>query len=216
MTPVTELLDGAPDLFGPEPQPDPSWDDEQGDVVVVTPARLSIVPKRSLRERVEGIDLIIETIEKLEDDGELTDEARDELSKMLIEALAGTRAKVDNVSAALATWESLEAGAKREIERLDARRARFARMRENLELHVMAIMEASQLAKLEGNVATLARRKNPPSVAIADAAAVPAAYLRTPAPPKPAPDKTLIKSALQGGVEVPGCTLAQTWRLQRS
>jgi hypothetical protein len=197
MTPLIELLDGAPDLLED------------------AAPRLAVVPKRSLRDHVEGVDFICDTIESL-DDETLTDEARDELSRMLIEALAGTRAKVDNVSAAMATWESLEAGAKREIERLDARRARFARMRENLELHVMAIMEASQLAKLEGNVATLARRKNPPSVAIADPAAVPAGYLRTPPAPKPAPDKTLIKSVLQGGGEVPGCTLAQTWRLQRS
>jgi hypothetical protein len=205
MAPVTELLDGAPDLN--------AW---EGDDAPAARAQLAVVPKRSLRDHVEGIDLIIETIEALEDDGELTDETRDQLSAMLVTELAGTRRKVDNVNGALATWESLDAAAAKEIERLQKRRSRFARLTERLELHVLALLEASKLPAIEGNISTLARKKNPPSVQIADAAAVPADYLRTPPAPKPVPDKTLIKSALQAGAEIPGCTLAAGYRLVRS
>ena len=171
--------------------------------------------RKSLGDYISGVDAIIDTIESL-DDETLDDAARLELSEMLIAELAGTRRKVDNVSAALATWESLEAAASREIERLEARRVRFARLRTRLEDYTLALMEASQLPKLEGDVATLTRRSNPPSVYIEDAAAVPAAYKRTPATPAPVADKTAIGRAIKAGAVVPGARLVQTSRLVRS
>jgi len=175
----------------------------------------TVAPRKSLGEHLDGVSAIIATIEGL-DDETLDDAARNELSEMLIAELAGTRRKVDNVSAALATWESLEAAAVREIERLDARRARFARLRQRLQDYVLALMEASNLPKLEGDVATLARRTNPPSVWIDDAALVPADYKRTPPAPAAVPDKTAIARTLKGGGAVAGCRLVQTARLCRS
>jgi len=112
-------------------------------------ATLSVVPapaekRRSLGDYVSGVDAIIDTIESL-DAEDLPEADRQELSEMLIAELAGTRKKVDATNAALATWEGLEASAAREIERLDARRKRYARLRESLELYVLAILEASHL-----------------------------------------------------------------------
>jgi chromosome segregation ATPase len=187
-------------------------------------ATLAVVPprdreaegaRRTLAEHLSGVDAIIDTIEGLDDES-LDEAARNELSAMLIAELAGTRRKVDNVSAALATWESLEASASREIERLTNRRNRFARLRERLEDYTLALMEASKLPKLEGDISTFARRMNPPSVRIDDAAAVPGAFLRTPPVPAPVPDKTAIAKALKAGDAVDGCSLQQTARLVRS
>jgi hypothetical protein len=73
---------------------------------------LSIVPKRSLRALVAGVDAIADAIEQL-DDETLTPELKDALSEQLIGALAGTRAKVDSTCRALALFESLEAGRRR-------------------------------------------------------------------------------------------------------
>jgi len=170
--------------------------------------------RRSLGDYLSQVDFIIDTIESLDAD-DLTGDARNELSEMLIAELAGTRAKVDNVSAALATWESLEAGAAREIERLEARKTRFARLRTRLEDYTLAVLEASKLPKIEGNFSTLKIRRNPPSVVVDDASQVPQEFLRYPPPPPPAPDKTAIGRALKGHQEVPGCRLIQINRLVR-
>lgn len=170
--------------------------------------------KRTLGEHLSGVEAIIDTIEGLDDDS-LDEASRNELSEMLIAELAGTRKKVDSVSAALATWESLEAAAQREIARLEERRHRFARFRQRLEDYTLALMEASSLPKLEGDFSTLARRLNPPSVRIDDAEAVPGAFLRTPPVPAPVPDKTAIAKALKAGETVEGCRLVSSARLVR-
>jgi hypothetical protein len=171
--------------------------------------------RRTLGDYLSGVDAIIDTVESL-DAEDLSDVDRDELSQMLIAELAGTRKKVDATNAALATWEGLEASAAREIERLDARRKRYARLRESLELYVLAILEASHLTKIEGDISTLTKRNNPPSVRVDDAAAVPMQYLRFPPQPAAVPDKTAIAKALKADEEVPGCRLVQTARLVRS
>lgn len=183
--------------------------------VVPVRDREAVETRRTLADHVSGVETIIDTIEGLDDEA-LTDQDRLELSEMLIAELAGTRKKVDNVSAALSTWESLEAAASREIERLDARRQRFARSRERLTDYVLATMEASRIPKLEGDFVTLTRRMNPPSVRIDDAEAVPGAFLRVPPVPAPQPDKSAIARALKAGADVEGCRLVQTARLVRS
>lgn len=183
--------------------------------VMPAPDREAVETRRTLADHVSGVEAIIDTIEGLDDES-LTDEDRTDLSEMLIAELAGTRKKVDNVSAALSTWESLEAAATREIERLDARRTRFARSRQRLTDYVLATMEASNLPKLEGDFVTLTRRLNPPSVLVDDAEAIPGAYMRVPPVPAPQADKTAIKAALKAGADVPGARLIQTARLCRS
>lgn len=55
--------------------------------------------------------------------------------------------------------------------------------------------------------------KKPPSVQITDAALIPAAYMRTPEPPPPAPDKKAIADAIKTGASVPGAELTQGYRL---
>lgn len=57
-------------------------------------------------------------------------------------------------------------------------------------------------------------KHNPPSVAVIDAQAIPAAYMRYPEPPPAAPDKAAIKAAIQAGETVPGCQLIRAIKVE--
>jgi hypothetical protein len=93
-------------------------------------AALAIAPT-SLYDRVEELQLILSTLDSLDDD-ELAPGAREQLERDLVRAIAGTREKVDRTSAVFAQFEASEAAADREIERLKTRKARLARQRERL------------------------------------------------------------------------------------
>jgi hypothetical protein len=216
------------DVYAPDPpeQPDPfGWTNEPdvpgGEPALERETRLSVVPirekpaKPTLRDRVATVEYIADQIEALDDEA-LTPERRDELSAELIAALAGTRQKVDAVSATLAMFASLEAAAKAERERLEAREVRYARQAQRLSDYVLAVMSASSIEKLEGETSTLAKRLNPPAVVIAPGAELRSEYLFYPEVPEPRPDKKVIAKYLKAGRVIAGCSLAQTSRLVRS
>ncbi len=174
--------------------------------------------RRSLREHVEGVEAIADTIEHLDDEA-LSQGARDELSAALIEALAGTRRKVDAVASTLALFESLRMATAAERDRLARRVDFYARQSERLETFVLAILSASKLTRLDGETSTLMRRLNPPSVVVDDESAVPNEFLRwPPVPPEPPaiPEKAAIKNAILSGHAVEGCRLERSARLVRS
>jgi len=178
---------------------------------------LSLVPRRmSLFELVRDVEGIADLLDALDDSGELTPEIESQLQADLIAAVAGTKEKIDRTTSVLASFEAAEAAAKTEAERLVNRAKRFARQRDYLERTVIAVLTSSNQKRIDGSTSSVAIRVNPPSVLIDDAAAIPAAYLRLPKPPEPAPDKTAIKAALQAGAIVPGCRIAQSVRLVRS
>jgi hypothetical protein len=202
MSTMSRLPGKGPDRFDRYEAPEPA------------PPALTIVPKGSLRSRIEGVDLILEALDQL--DGEnLTDQRKLELSEDLISALAGTKQKVDNVNSVLSMFEGLEASAAKEIERLKARAARYANQRQRLTDYVLATMEASHLPKLDGETSTLALRRNPPSVCIEDMSQIPGEYLRYPVPALTV-DKTAIARDLKAHHDVPGARLVQTVRLVRT
>jgi hypothetical protein len=207
MSTMSRLTGWGPDLVDRYEAPEPA------------PPALAIVPKGSLRSRIEGVDLILEALDQL--DGEnLTDQRKLELSEDLISALAGTRQKVDNVNSVLSMFgggkkKGLEASAAKEIERLKARAARYANQRQRLTDYVLATMEASHLPKLDGETSTLALRRNPPSVCIDDMSQIPGEYLRYPVPALTV-DKTAIARDLKAHHDVPGARLVQSVRLVRT
>lgn len=203
-SPAAALLDAPIDWDTPEEKK-------------AAPRALAVVPIRppTLGDRVDRVEFIADLIERLDDEA-LTDEVRDALSAGLIAELAGTRAKVDATSAALACFESLAAASTREIERLEKRVARYDRQRDRLERYVLAVLETSQLDRIEGETSTLARRLNPPAVVIEDGADIPHEYMSYPEAPAPHPDKAAIAKALKAKRRVPGCSLQQRARLVRS
>jgi hypothetical protein len=173
--------------------------------------------RQSLRSHISDVDAIADTIESL-DDEELDEATRDELSAMLIEAIAGTRAKVDSTAKVLAMFEAMEAAPDAEIARLQKRKAFYARQRERLEKYVIATMDASGLTHLDGEISTLRKRLNPPA-AVPDAAVLGPLAPEFVRPPKPAPwepVKSAIKAAIAAGRQVPGWACVQTPRLVRS
>jgi hypothetical protein len=174
-------------------------------------------PRQTLRGHIAGVEAIADAIEQL-DAEDLDDELRDQLSASLIEALAGTRAKVDATARTLAMFEHLAGAARAEKERLAAREAYYDRQIERLQGYVLATMEASDLPRLDGDASTLKRRANPPS-AIPDASIagpLPAELMRPPKPAPWAPDKDAIKRAIGAGREVPGWSTARSYKLVRS
>jgi len=176
---------------------------------------VAATPRISLRAHIDGVEAICDTIEGL-DDETLSDEEKLELSTMLIAAIAGTKAKVDNTSNVMAMYEGLEASAKREKERLAKREAWAARQLERLTDYVVATMTASNLAKLEGETSTFALRKNPASIVIEAGATMPHEFMAYPDAPPPRPDKDAIKRALKAGRSIAGASLVATNRLVRT
>jgi hypothetical protein len=179
---------------------------------------LTIVPKRiTLRAHIEGVDAILATIGDLDDD-ELTPEAKDELSAMLISALAGTKKKVDATAGAMARLEHQLEADKAERDRLAKRVHRDERQLERITDYVLAVLEASHLDAIEGETSTLKRRANPPGIVNDTSVAGPLAreFVREPKPAPWAEDKTAIKVAIKAGRIVPGFACASAMRLVRS
>jgi Siphovirus Gp157 len=192
---------------------------EQNPLDFTTPPQEPAPAKRaglSLVDRLDEVELIASTLEAL-DEGELAPELQAELEAELFAAIHGTKEKIDRTAGVLAAFEAAAAAARAEVERLEKRAAAFDRNHARLSSYVLGILQQLDGGKLDGHTASLARKLNPPSVAIDDAAAIPAEFKRTPPPPAPVPDKTAIKAALKLDANaVPGARLAQTARLVRS
>lgn len=212
-SPASLLAELAPlPLLDEDPaQPDPvSWredpSDEDLDAIEAEEQKLT------LRDCVRSIEDIVEAL----DDDQLAPEVREALSKALIEAIAGTREKVDRCASVFAMYDGIESAIEIEISRLNDRLAWARRQRDRLTQYVLATMEASKLTKLDGWTSCLQARKNPPKVAIAEGACIPDEYLVTPPAPAPRPDRDAIKRAIRAGFTIHGCSIVQQTRLVRS
>jgi hypothetical protein len=183
------------------------------------PAALLLVEPRSisLAQHMDEVECICDTIESL-GDGDLQDEARDELSRRLLDAIAGTKRKVDNCSAALAMYEHAAEAAAKEEKRLRDRREFLDKQKSRLEDYVMATLTASGLKKIEGSTSTLAIRSNPPRVVVdVPASELPFEFVRVAEIPADEADKKRIAEALKRDpASVPGCRLVPSQRLIRS
>ena len=81
--------------------------------------------------------------------------------------------------------------------------------------YLLTNMLAAGYTKIEANDGSFKAsiQNNPPAVVIDDASLIPADYIRVPDAPPPAPDKALIKQAINDGFEVPGARLQTSQRL---
>jgi Siphovirus Gp157 len=194
MPPSVEMFNQLMRVFDPQPAP---------------PVR------QSLGAHVSGVDFIVDAIEQLLESDEMTPELQNELGTRLVEAIAGTKAKVDATAAVLAMYEGVEAATAKEITRLQERATRYKRRREHLELYVLAVLETSKLPRIDGQTSALILRKNPPRCIVDEGANLPEHLMRQPPTPAPVPAKDLIKRALVAGEAVPGCRLEHSNRLVR-
>jgi hypothetical protein len=169
----------------------------------------------SLRDRVMDLQVLADTVEALDPD-DLDPELREDLTRDIVAAIAGTKEKVDRVGDVLEYFAVAQLAAQREIERLEKRKAHFQRAQARLENYVLSVIECSQFTKLEGHTVTLATRKSPPAVFIAEGTVLAPEYLRQPATPPPTADKNAIKAAIKSGETIEGCALVSATKLVRT
>lgn len=106
--------------------------------------------------------------------------------------------------------EAIEAAAKAMTER--ARRVR--KRADSIRAYLLFNMQATQITRIECPEFTLAIRKNPEAVMLADDVQLPPEFLTQPEPPAPRADKKLLKEALKAGREIRGAWLESGERLE--
>lgn len=185
-------------------------------------AAAQVIPIRTLYAVESDLAALLECVETVEPAQE------QEFLTALGAALESAKDKRDRVAQYMAHCESQVELAKAEMDRLRERRASFETQLEKLKTYVARVMDEAGVRKLEGNSVTFSLRKNPASVEVLDEEAVPASYktatltmsgelvdcvldaLDIDAQVKLAwsCDKRAIKSALDGGADVPGAAIA--------
>jgi hypothetical protein len=90
----------------------------------------------SLRDRVMDLQVLADTVEALDPD-DLDPELREDLTRDVVAAIAGTKEKVDRVGDVLEYFAVAQLAAQREIDRLAKRKAHFERAQARLENYVL-------------------------------------------------------------------------------
>lgn len=157
---------------------------------------------------------------------QLTDEYR-----QLLELAASEEADEESFAAALAdlqgeittravslakvarNLESFEQQIEAAIEAMSKRANRAKKRAESIRAYLKERMEIASINKVDSPFFTLAIRKNPPRLVIAEDALIPRDYLRI-VPERLEPNKPEIAKALKAGVDVDGCRLEATTRLE--
>jgi hypothetical protein len=198
----------------PETSEPPEW---KMPLSVPEPSALRIVPKQSLREHLAEVDAIADTIEAM-DAEELTEEVRAGLARLLLGAVAGTKKKVDATARVMAHLEHRAEAQKAERDLLDKGMKKSLCQLERLSDSVLRVLDAAGLDRIEGDVSTLARRRNPVSVVADTSLAGPLdrSFVREPRPAPWTEDKTAIRVAIAARHQVPGFACHQSVRLVRS
>jgi hypothetical protein len=131
-----------------------------------------------------------------------------------VEGLAGdVESKLRAVIAYSLELDIQATGAAEAAKRMQARAKALESRVEWLRTYALTAMQATGIAAVETAEFAARVAKKPPSVDVTDPALIPPAFMRTPEPPPPAPDKKAIADALKAGASVPGAELVQGWRL---
>jgi hypothetical protein len=122
--------------------------------------------------------------------------------------------KASATAAVIRNMESL-AGQIKEAEATMAQRRKALEARAtSLSAYLLANMAHAGIQSVETPSFAIKIKTNPPSVEVYDEKMLASEFMRQPAPPAPAPDKTAIKAALQKGIDVQGARLVQGSRLE--
>ncbi len=100
-----------------------------------------------------------------------------------------------------------------EIERLQAMKKSRLASQQWLEDYLLRNMQTCEIKEISCPLFTIKLKDNPPSVVVDDESLIPHEYMRVPVP-KPSPDKTAIKKAIQEGADIPGCHVEQKQRIE--
>lgn len=132
-----------------------------------------------------------------------------------LESLSGDlEVKATNVAMFIRNLESTAVQIKDAEKQMAERRKAIEAKADGIKRYLFDSMKRAGISKIESPYFALTIKKNPPSVVIDDASAIPAKFMVTPPPPPPTPDKALIKKAIVDGFDVPGAHLEQGERLE--
>ncbi len=109
--------------------------------------------------------------------------------------------------------ESFEQQIEAAIEAMSKRANRAKKRAESIRAYLKERMEIASINKVDSPFFTLVIRKNPPRLIVAEDALIPRDYLRI-VPERLEPNKPEITKALKAGVDVDGCRLETTTRLE--
>jgi len=123
------------------------------------------------------------------------------------------QAKIESYCYVILNMETIPDAIEAEEKRLAERRKAYKKRIESIKEWLRTNMQMAGISKIESPVFTVALQNNPPAVVIDDASLIPADYMRAPDAPPPAPDKALIKQAINDGFEVAGARLQTIQRL---
>lgn len=143
------------------------------------------------------------------------EEIPEEVLRDTLDALTGElEIKATNVAMFCQNLDTFAASCDEAAKRMKDRAARIQRKADQVRDYLQSMLEAAQITKIEAPEFTLAIRKNPPALVMAEGVAVPDEFMVTPPAPAPYPDKQAIKAALKAGRKIDGCRLDQAQRLE--
>jgi hypothetical protein len=131
-----------------------------------------------------------------------------------LESLSGDlEAKSVNVAMFIRNLEVTAEAIKQAEKDMADRRKAIERKTDAMKLYLKENMQRCGITKIESPYFALTLKKNPPSVVIDDAGAIPNELYVFPAAPEPYPDKKAIAEQLKAGNVVNGAHLEQAERL---
>lgn len=163
-----------------------------------------------MTQSFEQIQFEIATMLSIPDDA-LTEDQRKEMDVYLDELAVAEKSKVDSFGQFVRLQTARIEACKEESKRLAAK-AKTAESRIAwLKMKYIASMQANGVKKIEGDVYTISIRKSEAIAVTAMVDALPVEYQQKKI--IVAPDKIAIKDALKRGLEIPGCSLGDTFSL---
>ena len=122
--------------------------------------------------------------------------------------------KVESYGYVIKNMESFVESIKAEEDRIAKRRKIYESRVGHIKEWLKTNMIACGITKIECPAFTIAVKQNPPSVVIDMESQIPEGYMRLPEPLPWVANKKLIAEAIKAGMDVPGCRLVQTQRVE--
>lgn len=122
--------------------------------------------------------------------------------------------KASATAAVIRNMEALASQIKDAEKQMAERRKAIESRAASLSAYLLANMAHAGIHAVETPHFAIKVKTNPPSVEVYDEKLIPGEFMRQPAIPAPAPDKTAIKAALQKGIDIQGARLVQGSRVE--
>lgn len=136
-----------------------------------------------------------------------TDKEREEILGMLSSVENDIAAKAENYARLMKNAEADSIALKAEIDRLTDKKRKADNLVKRVKEYLHYAMEIAGATELQTAIGKWRIQKNPPSVAVTNAEAIPAEYWKQ---PEPVLDRMLVLNDLKAGCIVDGCELQQT------